>query len=118
MPKKSRLPKLTPHPRRAEDVERRERGDTLMDIARTNGVARTQAACRAQSGDAHAPKRCERQSPTPNVNAFTYAARPHQHNASRQHETSAHRYGASDQAVEELLRWSIMRLQWLHLYGS
>jgi DNA invertase Pin-like site-specific DNA recombinase len=35
-----RPPKLTPHQRR-EAMERRERGDTLMDIARTYGVAHT-----------------------------------------------------------------------------
>jgi DNA invertase Pin-like site-specific DNA recombinase len=35
-----RPPKLTPH-QRQEAIERRERGDTLTDIARTYGVAHT-----------------------------------------------------------------------------
>jgi DNA invertase Pin-like site-specific DNA recombinase len=38
-----RPPKLTPHQRR-EAIERRDRGDTLTDIARTYGVAHTTIA--------------------------------------------------------------------------
>ena len=38
-----RPPKLTPH-QKQEAIERRERGDTLTDIARTYGVAHTTIA--------------------------------------------------------------------------
>jgi hypothetical protein len=67
-------------------------GDTLMDIARTNGVARTHRSlpC-SERRRGRTPKRCERQTPTPNVNAFTYAARLHQHKcftAARNERTS------------------------------
>ena len=40
---RGRPPKLTPHQRQGA-IERRERGDTLMDIARTYGVAHSTIA--------------------------------------------------------------------------